>query len=153
MASGSYFHIEIYYFLRNVLYTQRVNFLGNINKPSCRAHGMKKSRKPVYPERCIIHLTRMKAFVCSQLLRVSTVFSSIAQVMTLSLISQAKVWVSFAFNFVWAVILISSAYIMLKCGMGTIALAWANVIAYSLHCVLQFIYVEYGTKSIQTSCF
>lgn len=83
----------------------------------------------------------------------STVFSSIAQVMTLSLISQAKVWVSFAFNFVWAVILISSAYIMLKCGMGTIALAWANVIAYSLHCVLQFIYVEYGTKSIQTSCF
>lgn len=72
----------------------------------------------------------------------STVFSSIAQVMTLSLISQAKVWVSFAFNFVWAVILISSAYIMLKCGMGTIALAWANVIAYSLHCVLQFVYMR-----------
>ena len=62
--------------------------------------------------------------------------------MTLSLISQAKVWVSFAFNFVWAVILISSAYIMLKCGMGTIALAWANVIAYSLHSVLQFVYMR-----------
>lgn len=72
----------------------------------------------------------------------STIFSSVAQVMTLSLISKGKVWGSFILNFIWALILVVSAYVMLKNNMGVLSLAWANVIAYSMHCVLQFIYIR-----------
>jgi O-antigen/teichoic acid export membrane protein len=72
----------------------------------------------------------------------STVFSSIAQVMTLSLISKGMVWISFVFNFIWALILIGSTYVMLINNVGVIALAWANVIAYCIHCVLQFGYIK-----------
>lgn len=73
----------------------------------------------------------------------STIFSSIAQVLTLSLISIAKVWISFMFNLIWAIILLGSAYIMLEYGLGASALAWANVIAYCCHCILQILYIKY----------
>lgn len=72
----------------------------------------------------------------------STIFSSIAQVLTLSLISLAKVWVSFMFNLIWAILLLGSSYVMLENGLRASALAWANVIAYSFHCLLQILYIK-----------
>ena len=70
----------------------------------------------------------------------STVFVAMAQVMTLSLISKSKAWTSFAFNFIWAVILIATSYYFLKQGYGAISLAWANLISYILHFLFQFVY-------------
>jgi len=72
----------------------------------------------------------------------STIFSSIAQVMTLSLISRAQVWVSFMFNLIWTLILVGSAYVFLKNNFGALSLAWANVIAYCIHCIIQLIYIN-----------
>lgn len=72
----------------------------------------------------------------------STIFSSMAQVLTLSLISLAKVWVSFMFNLIWAILLLGSSYVMLEYGLRASALAWANVIAYSFHCLLQILYIK-----------
>lgn len=82
----------------------------------------------------------------------STIFSSMAQVMTLSLISRAQVWVSFMFNLIWAIFLVGSAYVLLMNNFGALSLAWANVIAYSIHCVIQFIFIKHESKQIQASC-
>lgn len=70
----------------------------------------------------------------------STVFTSMAQVLTLSLVSEGKVWISFFFNALWAVLLIGLSYFFLEEGLGTLSLCLANIIAYTIHFILQFIY-------------
>lgn len=81
------------------------------------------------------------------ILILSTVFSSMAQVITLSLISRGKAWVSFVFNIVWAVMMIVIAYAMLEHKYGVISLAYANLYAYILHFVFQFTYTTITNKS------
>lgn len=72
----------------------------------------------------------------------STIFSSMAQVITLSLISRAKAWTSFVFNFIWAVLMVVITYVMLANGYGVCSLAYANLYAYIIHCIIQFIYIK-----------
>lgn len=72
----------------------------------------------------------------------STIFSSMAQVITLSLISRAKAWTSFVFNFIWAIMMILISYFMLQNGYGVISLAYANLYAYILHFIFQFAYIK-----------
>lgn len=70
----------------------------------------------------------------------STVFSSMAQVLTLSLVSKTKAWISFAFNFVWSIVMIATTYFFLENGCGVISLAYANLIAYIMHFFFQLLY-------------
>lgn len=72
----------------------------------------------------------------------STIFSSMAQVMTLSLISRAKAWTSFVFNFVWAILMVVITYVMIENGHGVCSLAYANLYAYIIHCIIQYIYIK-----------
>lgn len=72
----------------------------------------------------------------------STIFSSMAQVITLSLISRTKAWTSFVFNFVWAVLMVVITYVMLNNGYGVCSLAYANLFAYFMHFIFQFVYIN-----------
>ncbi len=78
----------------------------------------------------------------------STIFNAMAQVMTLSLISKSKAWVSFAFNFVWALILIAISFFFLQEGYGAMSLALANLISYVLHFIFQLIYFSFSKEKI-----
>lgn len=77
----------------------------------------------------------------------STIFNSMAQVMTLSLISKSKVWVSFLFNMIWAALLIGFTYIFLEKGCGAISLAYANLYSYLFHFAFQLSYFVYALKN------
>lgn len=76
----------------------------------------------------------------------STIFSSMAQVITLSLISRSKVWISFIFNFLWAVMMVCITYFLLENNYGVSALAYANFYAYILHFLFQFAYIKICLK-------
>lgn len=80
-------------------------------------------------------------------LAASTVFSSMAQVITLSMISQGRAWTSFVFNMLWAVMMIAITYCLLERGMGAISLAFANLVAYLFHFLFQFIYIKKWGRS------
>ena len=74
----------------------------------------------------------------------STIFTAIANVVGLSISSQAKMWVGFIFNALWGIILISLTYYFLSCELGALGIAWAILISYSIHIVLQLVYLKYN---------
>lgn len=72
----------------------------------------------------------------------SAVFSSMAFVVGNSITSRDLVWTGFYFNLLWAFLFIGLTYMFLKKGVGTVGAAWALLLAYVVHTVLQLIYLK-----------
>ena len=71
----------------------------------------------------------------------STVFSSMASIIGLSIYSRAKMWVSFAFNFLWALMLILLSLLFLHYGYRSLGVSYAILLSYIIHSINQFIYL------------
>lgn len=72
----------------------------------------------------------------------STVFSAMATVVGLAISSRSKMWVGFGFNLLWSVMLISFSCVFCKMGMGARGLALAFTLSYTIHSILQLIYLR-----------
>ena len=79
------------------------------------------------------------------LLAVSTVFSSIANVIEMAICSKEKMWQNFGLNLIWAAIMIACAAIYIN--KGATGLALAVLISYAIKCLLFSLYL----KHIQTA--
>ena len=58
-----------------------------------------------------------------------------------AIISKGKMWIGFLFNSLWALALLSAAFVFLHKGYGAVGLAWAAFIAYTLHTAWQSFYL------------
>lgn len=76
----------------------------------------------------------------------STVFSSMASIIGLSIYSRAKMWVSFAFNFLWALMLILFTLLFLHNGYRSLGVSYAILLSYVIHSFNQFIYLKHIEK-------
>lgn len=80
-------------------------------------------------------------FLTLVLLSFSTVFSSVAVVVGLSISSREKMWTGFSFNLLWATMFIGSTTIFLHYKMGARALALGLLVSYFIHAILQYTYM------------
>lgn len=72
----------------------------------------------------------------------STVFSSIAGVVGMSIQSRAKIWTGFMFNLLWATMVCSLSYLFVSNDYGSTGLSLAILISYIIHSTLQLIYLR-----------
>lgn len=75
-------------------------------------------------------------------LAISTVFTSISNVVGLAIASRSKMWVGFTFNLIWAVLLVVFTFLFLDLMMGAIGVALAILCSYVLHTLFQLIYLR-----------
>lgn len=76
------------------------------------------------------------------ILAFSTVFTSIGNVVGLSLTSKSLMWQGFGFNVLWAVMTISFSYISISYGFGSKGVASSILLSYFIHAVIQLIYLN-----------
>lgn len=76
------------------------------------------------------------------LLSFSTIFTAVGNVIGLSISSRAKMWVGFALNSLWGVMVIIFTYLFLSNEMGVRGLSLAILLSYILHACFQYIYVR-----------
>ena len=76
----------------------------------------------------------------------STVFTSIAQVVGLAIASMGKMWTGCIFNIIWAFILILFCYIFINMGLGATGIALALLLSYLIHTIIQLIYLKLCSK-------
>lgn len=76
----------------------------------------------------------------------STIFTSIAQVVGLAIASMGKMWIGCIFNIIWAVMLIIFCYIFINIGLGATGVALALLVSYFIHAVVQLIYLKLSSK-------
>lgn len=76
------------------------------------------------------------------ILAVSTIFSSMANVIGLAISSRSKMWTGFLFNCLWALMVIGFARLFTNMEMGARGLALSFTISYAIHTVLQLIYLK-----------
>ena len=76
------------------------------------------------------------------ILAISTIFTSLSQVIGLSIASKGKMWHGFAFNSIWAALIILFSYIFITLGYGAVGLSLAVLISYIIHTIIQFIYIK-----------
>lgn len=81
------------------------------------------------------------------LLAFSTCFSSIASVFGIAIISKGKVWTGLMFNLLWAIIFVSTSYILLLMGYGVNGVAMALISSYIIHSIIQSIYIKYLVRN------
>lgn len=80
-------------------------------------------------------------------LGISTIFSTICNVVGHSISSRAKMWQGFSFNFIWAAIMVGLSYVFIvNRDMGANGLALAVLVAYFFHCINQSVYLAYNLK-------
>src|SRR5690606_21167206 len=77
------------------------------------------------------------------IMSISTVFSSVANVVGQAIASKSKMWIGFGFNLFWAAILILSTIELLNLSLGANALAYAMLISYLFHSIAQYLYLKY----------
>lgn len=77
------------------------------------------------------------------ILALSTVPSSISNIIGQSIVSRSKIWTGLSFNAIWSSLMIVTTKIFLDMNLGASALALASVTSYSLHFILQFIYIKH----------
>lgn len=75
------------------------------------------------------------------LLAISTIFSSVSNVVGLSIYSRAKMWVGFLFNTIWAVLTLGFTYLFVSLNFGAMGVALAITLAYLLHTIYQYVYL------------
>ena len=76
-----------------------------------------------------------------RVLAFATVLMAANSVIGQAIISKGKMWIGFMFNILWAIALLSVAWILLYNGYGAFGLACATLIAYVFHTVWQSIYL------------
>lgn len=75
-------------------------------------------------------------------LSISTIFSSLASVVGMAIISRGKVWIGLCFNILWAIMFTSFTYVSLIYGFGVNGLAFSLSLSYALHTGIQLIYLH-----------
>lgn len=73
----------------------------------------------------------------------STIFTSIATVIGLSIASRGKMWTGFIFNALWGLYLIGFSLLFIRHGDGASGLALAVLLSYVIHALAQFVYLKY----------
>lgn len=83
-------------------------------------------------------------YTCSVLIILcfSTVFSSIANIVGLSISSRAKMWIGFTFNACWSFMIILFSLLFLSFDLGATGCALAILCAYIIHSLAQLIYLQ-----------
>jgi len=79
--------------------------------------------------------------VVLRVLAFSAVLIAANSVVGQAIISKGKMWIGLMFNVLWAIALLVSSLILLRRGYGALGLAYATLIAYSLHTVWQSFYL------------
>ena len=75
------------------------------------------------------------------ILSISTIFSSVANVIGLSISSRAKMWMGLAFNTLWAIIFVGLTKLFLINNFGAVGISWALLCSYGIQSVLQYLYL------------
>ena len=83
------------------------------------------------------------------LLAISTIPTAISAVVGLSISSRAKMWTGFLFNLIWGSLVILFSYIFLNRGMGASGLSLAILCAYTVHTIIQTIYLMHLLKKTE----
>jgi O-antigen/teichoic acid export membrane protein len=76
------------------------------------------------------------------LMAFSTVLVAINNVVGQAIVSKGRMWIGLVFNSTWAATLLTASYILIQRGHGALGLAWANLIAYVMHSIWQYVYVN-----------
>lgn len=71
----------------------------------------------------------------------SVVLWSLSNVVGLSISSRARMWAGFAFNSIWAVMVVSFSHYYVCKGMGAQGLAYAILCSFVFHTIIQFVYL------------
>lgn len=91
-----------------------------------------------------------KAFISDYgvliILAISTVFSSMANVVGLAISSRSKMWTGFVFNTIWAIMLIVFTLIFINMGLGAKGLALSFTLSYVVHTALQLLYLRHISR-------
>lgn len=74
-------------------------------------------------------------------LSISTLFASIATVVGQAIASKSKMWHSFVFNLIWAIMLVLFSNQFISQNMGAIGLSLSFLLSYVFHAVFQSIYL------------
>ena len=82
--------------------------------------------------------------VTLSILACSTIFTSMSNVVGLSITSRSLMWQGFLLNLIWAVLTISFSYVFIRFGMGAAGLASAVLIAYVIHTIISFLYLKFS---------
>lgn len=80
------------------------------------------------------------------ILTFSTIFTSVASVVGMSIYSRGKVWVGFTFNLIWSLLFILISYYLVSIGYGAEGLAIGLFVAYFIHSSCQYIYLRFSLK-------
>lgn len=85
-----------------------------------------------------------------KILTLSTIFSSVANVLELAIYSIGKMWECFYINIVWAVCTIGGAILFLSKGLGALGISYAICISYIISCAIfaVFLYLLYKKGKI-----
>lgn len=76
------------------------------------------------------------------ILSFSTLFTSIASIVGLSISSRAKMWVGLSFNILWAILFVGFSYMFLNSGFKALGVSYALLSSYVIHSFLQLIYLK-----------
>lgn len=80
------------------------------------------------------------------ILALSTIFTSTANVVGLSISSRGKMWIGFMFNMIWATIFIFLTIIFIRMEMGATGVALALLLSYVAHFSYQMVYIRWISK-------
>ncbi len=75
------------------------------------------------------------------LIACSTVFSSFAAVIGVSIVSRGKMWMSLFFNMMWSIQFIGLTYLFLRMGYGAVGASMALLLSYIIHSIYQSLYL------------
>lgn len=75
------------------------------------------------------------------LLCIATIPISCSSVVGLSIASRAKMWTGLLFNMIWAGIFIALSMLFFERGLGGVGMSLAVLISYSVHAVIQLVYL------------
>ena len=81
------------------------------------------------------------------ILSLSTILSSMASVVGLSISSRSKMWVGFGFNAFWGCMMVTFTYLFTTKGFGATGLALSILCSYAIHTTLQLLYLRVIAKS------
>lgn len=91
-----------------------------------------------------------KAFISDYgvliILAISTVFSSMANVIGLAISSRSKMWTGLVFNIIWAMMLIIFTLVFVNMGLGAKGLALSLTLSYIVHTALQLVYLRHISR-------
>lgn len=85
------------------------------------------------------------------ILSLSAIFTSISNILGISISSLGKMWVWFSVSVVWAASTVISAYVLVEMGYQASGVAMAVLIGYIIHSIIQYIYLKHTQNSINIS--